>query len=76
MEVGPSMPPGDAAAVLVDAEASHHMVPAEYRLRQHVANTIDCNASAKELCGLPSVTWKGTLVFVYGMTEASWYRST
>lgn len=57
------MPPGDAAAALVDAAASHDMVPAESRLRQLVDNTIDCSARVKESCGLSSVTSKGTLAF-------------
>ena len=50
METGSSTPLGDTAAAFVDAAASHHiMVPAEPRLCQHVANTINCRVRVKRI---------------------------
>ena len=63
MEIGSTTPLGNTAAVFVDRAASHHMVPAESWICQHVTNKIDCDVRVKGSCGLSSATSKGTLAF-------------
>ena len=62
MENGTYTPPGDAA-VFIDTADSHHMVPTESYLCQHVINKIDCSARVKGSCGLSSASSKGILRF-------------
>ena len=56
------MHPGDAA-VFIDIAASHHMVPAESQLCQHVVNKIDCSVRVKGSYGLSNASSKGALRF-------------
>ena len=49
--------------MFVHTSASHHMVPAESQLCQHVVNNIDCSVRVKGSCGLSSASSKGTLRF-------------
>ena len=62
MEIGICTPLGDATVVM-DTAASHHIVPAESQLYQHVVNKIDGSVRVKGSCGLSSASSKGTLSF-------------